>query len=1181
MSSEGGGLWQIIQFNGQAVEVEARVGTPHTHDQPFVLLHDVQDIFPGAARFQCGKRAVGFMVDVDGNKLQPLRVPYLPGTPLEVIVSDVQTTTPPLRPSPSPLARERASRISSQKLRPRLLRSQPSGQKQELAETPVQEQRQQGSKEELRDEDGLPELSLDQQLELQLQQPKQDLMEQRELRRQQRQQRQQGTEQQAQLDEQMLRQKLVGLEQQQIQQEQERLRQQKLRRQEQLRQKQQQQQEQMHQAQPQQQEQAQEQQEQEQQEQEQQEQEQQEQEHQEEEQQEHQQGQKQEQQEQQQEQQQREQQREQRQQRLSRQQRQQQQQQQGRSERAATPPVIPAPTPRKPRLPSIPPDDPNSNVRISTDSAKNKYRKSVMLYQSFLHHIRAGQTEQANVVKEDFRHHFNNLELEMAKNQDLQERMLEMQQTMLEMQQRSLDRLAVIQNRVQAILVQNYELHEYPVPRLFVVLPKDSTRWDSDNLFQNKFRLYFLCECGDHTKSSQSKIPHHIHLAKHEGYDIERPREFFRRYGHYVLKLLQMLKYGVAVGGFAVPALVPSRVGESVRRNNTYSVDGYSFDIEPSVNQAIEFLQALLTDGEVTPNGIRHPDDMMESLEGSDLRRLGAFLKNKDEDHVLGNLYRVVTNQGHVKWVCLDHYRETYNTLAMRELEDIATVNGGLVDEHYGRVVIALYSSAVATQFYRALERAKFVQELKVKLRWDITYSDAKAFKETINRSNISALELTCTASNSAGELLNRNKRAEPLWQILSNPKIRSFSLDGYSGFFRRASLEVRPSEVRVLRISDEIDWKKDYAKVVEMLQMSPHLTDLTLGCTNMNEAYKAIREAASKRCPLSKLTLKAGPDERLTAQFEQDQALVSMDLVIPNLTAYSHLLKAADCISTLHISSQTNSYGDCAPIVDVINRNRNLTELKIACYVSEFGLVYEAIRASVVANRSSRLKKVCIYRAENQLTTTDIRTPHLLSLELLQMNIHDGVLAQLLSTFGSKLTKLRIDTDRWRPIHSAILREAFMSSTTGSRLTHLYQTIAGVDEGILRELSMVINRSNLAEYHMVIDQAFKIDPERAMYWVDYITCIGEKLSSLVVACPEPNEWVAALGNADFPAMERISFHHPGQRIQRGGLEYMTQEHHQQQQYSKSEVDANYMRRTVSAPEIHGYPTRDSAITAN
>ncbi|KAF9999744.1 hypothetical protein BGZ65_004956, partial [Modicella reniformis] len=117
------------------------------------------------------------------------------------------------------------------------------------------------------------------------------------------------------------------------------------------------------------------------------------------------------------------------------------------------------------------------------------------------------------------------------------------QEEMKQLQIQALSQLSLLQNRVQAVLTQTYELHEYPIPRLFVVLPQYDSAWDFKSPFSNKFRLYFLCECGEHTKSINSKIPHHIHLAKHEGYEIARPSEFFNQYGSYVLTILKMLKF--------------------------------------------------------------------------------------------------------------------------------------------------------------------------------------------------------------------------------------------------------------------------------------------------------------------------------------------------------------------------------------------------------------------------------------------------------------------------------------------------------------------------------------------------------------------------------------------------------------------------------------------------------------
>ncbi|KAG0286926.1 hypothetical protein BGZ98_004882, partial [Dissophora globulifera] len=134
---------------------------------------------------------------------------------------------------------------------------------------------------------------------------------------------------------------------------------------------------------------------------------------------------------------------------------------------------------------------------------------------------------------------------------EMKQLQIQNQEELRQMHDEAMGQLAVLQSRVQAVLTQTFELHEYKIPRLFIVLPQDPSRWDAINPFSSKFRLYFLYECGEHTKSAKGKttFPHHIHLAKHEGYEIARPSEFFRKYGSYVLTVLKMLKFGITVAG--------------------------------------------------------------------------------------------------------------------------------------------------------------------------------------------------------------------------------------------------------------------------------------------------------------------------------------------------------------------------------------------------------------------------------------------------------------------------------------------------------------------------------------------------------------------------------------------------------------------------------------------------------
>ncbi|KAF9987431.1 hypothetical protein BGZ65_003641 [Modicella reniformis] len=373
------------------------------------------------------------------------------------------------------------------------------------------------------------------------------------------------------------------------------------------------------------------------------------------------------------------------------------------------------------------------------------------------------------------------------------------QDEMKQLQIQALSQLALLQKQVQAVLTQTYELHEYPIPRLFVVLPQDSTGWNRLNSHSPKFRLYFLCECGEHTKSknSKSKIPHHIHLAKHEGYDIARPTEFFDQYGSYVLTILRMLKFGISVAGVIVPA-VSHLVRTDFLDQTCVTIQLLERTIMPGMNQVIEYLEKTSVDESQTIDGIMNN----EALEGADLRKLDTFLKNKDGNKVLGNLYRTVTSDGHVKWVCIDHYRENYQSKAAESFRDAMKAFEGSFDESVGRVEVKVRSPFQAEQFYMALEKARSVYELKIEIFWDATYNDFNRLQDTVLKTNVGVFELQCYKFKiPTSDILNWSKRYDPIIDIMRHPSIQSFAYPNTrTDFFKRSNLLSRNDNFSNLR---------------------------------------------------------------------------------------------------------------------------------------------------------------------------------------------------------------------------------------------------------------------------------------------------------------------------------------------------------------------------------------------
>ncbi|KAG0226041.1 hypothetical protein B0O80DRAFT_498333 [Mortierella sp. GBAus27b] len=220
------------------------------------------------------------------------------------------------------------------------------------------------------------------------------------------------------------------------------------------------------------------------------------------------------------------------------------------------------------------------------------------------------------------------------------------------------DPLPHIQDSILAMVNHNYELREYPFPRLFVVLPREVHGPDVIlKPIPKQFRLYFLCECGAHTMPEKCTTPHHVHLANHRGYDIIKPVEFFQKYGWYVLAQMYMIKHGVSAAGLIVPSLKSLGVIEGLSAAQEH-LDCVKENMESLVNESIEFLRGLAGNrtGCITTDDDAMKLNKIEIMEGADRGSLKRYLRVEDEDRGYGGLYRIVTLMGYVKWVCKDHY---------------------------------------------------------------------------------------------------------------------------------------------------------------------------------------------------------------------------------------------------------------------------------------------------------------------------------------------------------------------------------------------------------------------------------------------------------------------------------------------------------------------------------------------
>ncbi|KAG0214303.1 hypothetical protein BGX28_002411 [Mortierella sp. GBA30] len=486
-----------------------------------------------------------------------------------------------------------------------------------------------------------------------------------------------------------------------------------------------------------------------------------------------------------------------------------------------------------------------SALTAEVQSSLQSYKE---LQSNYLQAILCGQVNQASSIKVAMEQHFGDLKVEMDKNSALQETIFQMQQQMHDMQKQTLDRLAIVQGQIQAVLTQTYELHEYPIPRLFIILPKPCRRRDTfSKTFVTQFRLYFLCECGKHTMTESSKTPHEIHLAKHEGYDLDRPSEFFEKYGSYVLTMMEMIKFGFTAAGIIVPALGNLKIIEGLDLvekglgmvNKTFGslVDETISHIKGQQNR---------TGTEFGTSDENAPLNKQEVLEGADLRQLESYLKVRDECRVLGNLYRIATSEGHIKWVCIDHYRENYRATTTVHLKEVVKVNRGQFIEDEGRIEITIASRTLANQFYGALEKARAILELRIKLDWDASMEDVRALASTVTKTNIVSLAIDGSAfTSSAFSLLSSSRRFEPIIELLSNGRVQSLKLSKFTNFYERVggSISATAPQLRILSIDSELAMtsRNDTTAFTRILNKCPQLTELAVSSDDITQALRFI----------------------------------------------------------------------------------------------------------------------------------------------------------------------------------------------------------------------------------------------------------------------------------------------------------------------------------------------------
>ncbi|KAG0221032.1 hypothetical protein BGX31_010259 [Mortierella sp. GBA43] len=458
-------------------------------------------------------------------------------------------------------------------------------------------------------------------------------------------------------------------------------------------------------------------------------------------------------------------------------------------------------------------------------------------------------------------------------------------------------RLVGIQNRVQLVLGQRFELHEDPVP-LFIVLPRSEVV-DARNA--DHFRLHFLCEGGSHTMTSERT-----------GYEIHQPEEFFRKYGSYILTVMYMVKHGFVAAGIIEPLLVSSRAN--------VSSSGHLM-LDRLMDDTIRFLKDIEGSNCV--------------LGRAELKELKSHLRVSGESQTLGNLYRMVTPENHVKWVCVHHYRSKYPE-QLTQLRCVAKACGGVFVEAMSKIVIEIDSNTVAQHFYDAISRLRGIQELVITLKWDATMDELQNLCDAVTTACVVCLTIDGTNFSGWRDLVHRDCRFDSILQLPWNGRIQSLRLIHFEQFFSRVKnslIKGRAPALRVLSIDGKVPFSPHVSILSLILDNYPALSELDL---HLDQKYRTQWTVKSIVGKLSRLDLLKVDYELFSVKATISKSTIqgaSMKLKrLNDLTSEDLEFVQEGCLRQLVVES-TPQEPDEDRLTDILEKNPGLQNMTIGCH--------------------------------------------------------------------------------------------------------------------------------------------------------------------------------------------------------------------------------------------------------
>jgi hypothetical protein len=523
---------------------------------------------------------------------------------------------------------------------------------------------------------------------------------------------------------------------------------------------------------------------------------------------------------------------------------------------------------------------------INYELAREGLVATARLFEAFIQASAKGHLSVADKIGLELNRQLRELEAKLGHNSLLRPEFAHLCNALSDTQRSlALIREPLIHNRIQAVLANRMGVLDQQVPRIFIILPKTG--------YPGEFRVHFLCECGEYDGSpKKGKVPKHIHLTDHPGYDIQHKRQFMETYGTYMLDFLNLFKYGVGLDVMMMPPLEPSS------------------KLLARIHESMEYLLEVPSAVEPHNNGW--------------LRDVVHCLQVNPRESCIGSLYRVVSQEGDTRWICRDHYDHLQlNSLNDKFVEIARGFKFTYSDPHHSLFHYLLPDRTQAEQLYMELEQDPPIQDLGLLLDWAITPMDLGRVLEVLKRLTTPVIRLFIQRPEKPDDSLKTGKDALYA-HMLGNMTVQVFLMGEVAINFKKSE-----PRARLMRVRREMELKhgtRDMFTTLTIARDSQRRTNITLVYHSVERGLELVKKhMGANFALLIKLDVDTGDRELAKITFKNGD---TVQLHLRALTPTSNYLLLSSLIRSLNVSIWEEHH--VPELEKIIKRNQGMDSLDI-----------------------------------------------------------------------------------------------------------------------------------------------------------------------------------------------------------------------------------------------------------